>query len=270
MVFKFLKCNPGSDLGVFLCLDTISRTSGFICMTRKIITLPTSLNDIPLKDYIKFTEIQKENPEDSEFLEIKMLEIFAGVNGRDSIKMRASDRRKLVLRLVSVLNKKPSIVRLFEYSGVKYGFVPNLDDITFGELIDLDNYIKNPKTLPEVMSILFRPVSKTLGDRYQIDPYNGASNVLSGMPTDIALGALGFFLSLGLDLLKYTRKYSADQSRVRNRSSRGSARSGAGFNLFIRSLEATLSALKRSLDYPFTSVYIGLLSRSTNQGSKNG
>ena len=90
---------------------------------------------------------------------------------------------------------------------VEFGFIPNLDKITMGEYIDLNNYFEEMDTLHKAMAVLFRPIHKSYKNRekYKISSYEGTeffSNVMKDMPLGIALGAKVFFYRLGTKLSK--------------------------------------------------------------------
>jgi hypothetical protein len=75
------------------------------------------------------------------------------------------------------LSESPELQPTFEYKGIKYGFVPNLDDLTTGEFIDIETYQKEPKDTYKVLSVLYRPITKEgQGNRYLIAPYKGEIN----------------------------------------------------------------------------------------------
>ena len=65
--------------------------------------------------------------------------------------------------------------RIIEVNGVEYGFHPDLDSITLGEYADIETFIKNgiDTNLPELMSILYRPIKEKKNDIYIIDAYDG-------------------------------------------------------------------------------------------------
>ena len=88
---------------------------------------------------------------------------------------------------------------------VEFGFIPNLDKITMGEYIDLNNYFEEASTLHQAMAVLFRPIHKSYKNRekYEISSYEGTeffSNVMKDMPLGFALGAKVFFYRLGMKL----------------------------------------------------------------------
>jgi hypothetical protein len=55
--------------------------------------------------------------------------------------------------------------------GVEYGFIPNLDDMSFGEYVDLDTYLGDWQNIHRAMAVLYRPIREKRGERYNIVPY---------------------------------------------------------------------------------------------------
>ena len=95
-----------------------------------------------------------------------------------------------------------SLKRIVEIEGKEYGFHPNLDEITLGEYADLETFIKNgiEKHLPEVMAVLYRPVTeKTDSGVYTIKAYGGDLTIraekMKKMSAEQVQSALVFFWS---------------------------------------------------------------------------
>ena len=59
--------------------------------------------------------------------------------------------------------------------GVNYGMHPDLSEITLGEYADLETFIKDglQKNLPNIMAILFRPITAEKNGVYTIEAYDG-------------------------------------------------------------------------------------------------
>jgi hypothetical protein len=99
---------------------------------------------------------------------------------------------------------------------VEFGFIPNLDKITMGEYIDLNNYFGSDTDLHKAMAVLYRPIHPSYKDKdsYRIGSYEGTSthsDIMKDMPLDIALGARVFFLRLGTKLSTLTMSYLQSQ-----------------------------------------------------------
>ena len=98
--------------------------------------------------------------------------------------------------------------RLITIDKKEYGFHPNLDDITLGEYADLETFIRSDiqKSLPEVMAILYRPVTEK-GDNgvYTIEAYDGNIRIraeqMKKMSAEEVHNALVFFYLLGREFL---------------------------------------------------------------------
>ena len=93
--------------------------------------------------------------------------------------------------------------RIIEVNGVEYGFHPDLDSITLGEYADIETFIKNgiDTNLPELMSILYRPIKEKKNDIYIIDAYDGdirlRTEEMKKMSAQQVQSALVFFYTLG-------------------------------------------------------------------------
>ena len=89
--------------------------------------------------------------------------------------------------------------RIIEINGVEYGFHPDLDSISLGEYADIEQFIKNgiDKQLPELMSVLYRPVKLKKNDIYIIDSYDGdirlRAEEMKQMSAEQVQSALVFF-----------------------------------------------------------------------------
>ena len=93
--------------------------------------------------------------------------------------------------------------RIIEINEVEYGFHPDLDSITLGEYADIEQFIKNgiDSSLPELMSVLYRPVKLKKNDIYIIDAYDGdirlRAEEMKQMSAEQVQSALVFFYTLG-------------------------------------------------------------------------
>lgn len=181
------------------------------------IQVPESLSEITLGQYQKFEKLNTKENQNSSFLLQKMVQIFCNIDLKDVAKIRYSDVQAIVQDLNSVFDTKPKLINKIVLDGVKYGFIPNLDDMTLGEYIDLDTNIVDWQTMHKAMAVVFRPITFEQRNKYQIEKYKGKLNesLFKEMPLDVALGAQSFFLSLGQELLNNTMKYlelEADQN----------------------------------------------------------
>jgi hypothetical protein len=212
------------------------------------ITVPDKLSEITLGQYQKFLKIQKES-EDERFLSSKMIEIFCNISLVDVMKLKLSDVNGICSILSNMFNEKPALRRRFFLDGVEYGFVPNLEDISFGEYVDLDNYLSDWEMMDKAMGVLYRPIKTKYGERYSIEEYNASdTGVMKDMPLDAALGAVLFFYHLGIDLSMIMMNYLEHKEETALQQYLNLAGSGDGINLFTRSLKEMLQDMKISLN----------------------
>jgi hypothetical protein len=182
------------------------------------ITIPTTLEEITLQQYQKFLSIAKDNP-DGEFLQHKMVEIFCGIDLKNAAKISYKDVNEITNNLSNLFNQKYDLKRTFKLGDTEFGFITNLDEITLGEYTDLDKYISDWDMMHNAMAVLYRPITKKLKDKYQIEEYNGSYTYCDAMkyaPVDVVLGAVVFFYNLGNELLKSTIHYLENNKEFQN------------------------------------------------------
>jgi len=97
-----------------------------------------------------------------------------------------------------------------------YGFIPDINKISFGEWLDLDTNCKDfPKNLPKLLSILYRPISSEIGTKYKIEQYTSDhltnAKDFESMPLSIANGALLFFSTIESELVTISLSYLEQQ-----------------------------------------------------------
>ena len=170
------------------------------------IVIPTSLSEIPLKSYQEFMKVV-EKSNDEEFIGQKTIEIFCGLKMKDVVKVKWSDVKSLTLHLNEIFKAKPKFQATFKIDNTEFGFIPNLEDMTFGEYIDLESNISSVETFHKAMAVMYRPITKKVKDRHEIFEYTGTdefSDVMKFASLDVVLGATVFFSTLGSDLVQHT------------------------------------------------------------------
>jgi len=129
-----------------------------------------------------------------------------------------------------------TLKNLIEIDGVEYGFHPDLSDITLGEFADLETMIKQgiEDNLPEIMSVLYRPITEKKGEHYSIQAYDGAIRLraeeMKKMKAGDVQGALVFFWHFVKKLLIVMPSYLMDQTEaiVKTMQTKTSQTSGLG------------------------------------------
>ena len=212
------------------------------------INIPSSLNEITLRQYKQFLDIQKENKDDR-FLNAKMIQVFCKVNLEQVMRLKLSDSESIVEIISNMFEQKPALVKKFKLGKTEYGFHPELDAMTLGEYIDLDTFISDWDNMEKAMNVLYRPVLVSVKERYSIEDYNidTASDMLD-MPMDAAMSAIFFLWNLGIELSTAMTNSLDNQETELLTQYLNSQKNGVGINQFMDSLKGTLDDLKISLN----------------------
>jgi len=178
------------------------------------LSIPETLRGVKLHQWVKFMEVYEKNKdnESSEFLDKKMIEILCEVSLKDLALIPIASFDTVLAHLYDILNTEVDLVNTFKMVGsdgveVEFGFIPKLDEMTYGEWQDLETYMLDNKNLHRAMAVLYRPLVYEIGGKYRVHPYKGTdfyADVMKEMPIDIALGARVFFYRLVKKLGNYT------------------------------------------------------------------
>lgn len=210
------------------------------------IIVPDSLSEIKLEKYQKYVSIA-ENAVDSNFIDTKMIEIFCGIKLSETLNMKYSDIKSVCNILEEMLSEKPQLINRFKMGGVEYGFIPNLENISMGEFIDLETFIGKWPDMHRAMAVLYRPVLNKYGEKYTIEEYKETDgDHMKEMPMDVVLGCMLFFYSLGIDLSQAMMNYLEDHQETAMMQFPNSGEDGVGINQFTASLRGILADLRIS------------------------
>ena len=233
------------------------------------ITIPESLDDITLQQYQKYVKVMngldKESDSAAEFANLKALEIFCGLELKESYNIPLHTFDAVLEQLAEVLSQDTPLKKRFWFRGsngveVEYGMHPNLNDMTSGEYFDLDKYINNFEDMHKAMAVLYRPIVKQSKGMYQIEDYEGSdkyAEYMKYMPASVAIGARLFFYRLGMKLSKAMIASSLKEMSPHQLSqveSKFLEQNGVGINQFMHSLEEMSESLMRLPNLTSTSV----------------
>ena len=178
-------------------------------MKLKII-IPEKLNEVTLLQYQQFLKIKEDDPIRVE----KTISIFCKINIDTVRKTQKSEITEIFNQLTSLLKEEPERTPIFKMNGVQYGFIPKLDEMSWGEYIDLDTSISDWENMHKAMAVLYRPVSQKIKSKYLIKDYDPDEQLfedMKQMPLDIVFGALVFFYRLSNELLNVIPNYLAEE-----------------------------------------------------------
>lgn len=192
------------------------------------INIPTSLNDITMRQFIAF---EKSDKTDDDY-------IIHLCNFTNPKLLPSKEYNQIVNLLKELMQGDVSFEKIFKHDGISFGFIPNLDVITSNEFMHLEEYLKKPDTWNKALAVLYRPLTKrkrnwfkrNAHDLYDVLPYreqNAFEEIMLDVSCVYYLGAMVFFYNLGNDLLKYMQDYST-QLVTKKREKVNSMKSGVG------------------------------------------
>jgi hypothetical protein len=206
------------------------------------INIPETLNEVTLKQYQKWLKIADGKELDS-FLQQKMVEIFCNIPLKNVLQIKAIDINKICEQLSKLFTKEPKFIDRFTMNEKEFGFIPKLDDISFGEFVDLDTYLADWDMMNKAMGVLFRPITYKKKNQYLIEDYESSDKYdMTEITLDVVFGSLVFFYSLRNELQKTILSYLATQKEIElPQHLQDSLLNGAGINLSTDLLMETFS-----------------------------
>lgn len=212
------------------------------------VNIPEDLNDITLGQYQEFLKIEEPTEED-------ILMVFLNLDLKGIGKIKSLDVDKYAAHITSLFQKESEFQMKFDLMGLQFGFIPNLDEITYGENKDVTTYINDWQTMHKAMSVLYRPIINKLGKKYLIEEYEGShkySESMKDMPLGVVMGSMVFFYNLTNDLLKVIPSYLENLTEKEQTTGLISAENGEVIKKYIYSLKQTYEDLTILLDFPYT------------------
>ena len=132
--------------------------------------------------------------------------------------------------------KNTELKKIIEIEGQQYAFHPNLDDLTLGEYADIETFIKVglEKKMPEIMAVLFRPITEREKDVYAIAAYDGKIAIraekMKRMSAEQVQSALVFFWRFVINLSQIMPSFLMERTQeiVKDLGMKTSQKSGDG------------------------------------------
>ena len=177
--------------------------------TEITLKVPTSYSDISLKKYLALQKEMENYKDDEEAVTAVMLYHLCELDPNHLKGLAVEDYNSIKGELSQFIgNIELDLQKWIWIDGVEYGFEPNLSNMSYGAYSDITKYnnIAIDDNWANIMSILYRPVTKKQGDMYGIQSYTGELNPqpFLNVGMDVHFGALFFLLGLSTDLLSDT------------------------------------------------------------------
>jgi hypothetical protein len=109
----------------------------------------------------------------------------------------------------------------FDLNGTAYGFIPDISQLSYGEFADLMHYTKEDnimQNLDKAMAIFYRPITATMGKKYEIEQYNSDKHLVNAadmreLRLDYVFGVILFFSTIANDLLNDSLTYLEEATK---------------------------------------------------------
>ena len=178
---------------------------------KKKLVVPSSQDEISLERYQRFVkETTLTDNMNEQFIASRMLDIFLDIPTSSVMRMTLASMERIAGMLAEVLAETPDLKPIFKMGDTEFGFIPKLDEMTFGEYVDLDTFMSDWSTMHKAMAVLYRPIKTRYEDKYEIVEYDGDMyhEAMKKMPLSVAMGSMLFFYRLENDLLMTLEGYS--------------------------------------------------------------
>ena len=115
--------------------------------------------------------------------------------------------------------KNTELKKIIEIEGQFYAFHPNLDELSLGEYADIETFIKAglEKKMPEIMAVLFRPITEKEKDVYAIAAYDGKIAIraekMKQMSAEQVQSALVFFWRFVINLSQILPSFLVERTQ---------------------------------------------------------
>jgi len=228
--------------------------------------VPQRLSGIKLRQYQEYLKVQQkleEGEESENFLNSKCIQIFCGVTLKESYNLPVKMFNGVLKKISDCFEEETPLIRKFTMTGtdgasIDFGFIPDLENMTFGEYVDLDNFISDWDNMHKAMAVLYRPITFEKNDKYLIEEYKGNDmywEIMKDAPVNVALGAMVFFYRLGKKLAKYTMLYLQQQAQKDSQDQKKDLeKSGDGISQFTHLLEEKYQTLVKSQKFHYINV----------------
>jgi hypothetical protein len=178
------------------------------------VTVPTSWEDITLGQFIELRQLGEEKDKPASYILIEQLAILTDTDPEDLKKFPMNKIKEINANLDFVKNFPDHITfdKIIDIDGQKFGFVPDLNQLSGAEWIDMEMCMKDLyANLGKLLAILYRPLTSyhSLID-YEIEDYNSirleARSLLFNEKLSIVKvwGAAVFFWNIGEGFIKDT------------------------------------------------------------------
>ena len=182
---------------------------------------PTNYNEVSIQQYRDICELDKKYTQDIHKV-MATIRILTKATEKQVMSITSKDipRIEKVLLWLKTPPDKYDLQRTFEMDGVQYGLVPDMENLSVGEFADLEVLCEDADaSIHKVMATLYRPVTRTVNNWYEIEPYQPTEDkneMMLNAPFGVAVSLMVFFSTIAKQLVRSLPQYSAEVQRMRS------------------------------------------------------
>ena len=188
-----------------------------------------------------------------------MLEIFYKIPRQLVQYLPAAKVAEYTALINNMLSAESTMSTTFKLGDTKFGFITNLEEITYGENKDITTYFGDMRTMHKAMAVMYRPITKENKGGYEIEDYEGShtyADVMKEAPLGAMLGAMVFFWNLINELQHATQNYfqrmlKKSQKDLLPTQLNYLKKNGEVMENFLRLHKGIFEGMKKSLDFHY-------------------
>jgi len=183
--------------------------------------IPTDLSEITLGQLQSLTKLEVSGLNELE-LQKRTIELLTTASRLTIDQIKLNDLNEIYNKLLGLTRENESLHKFTTINNIKYGFHPNLFEMSTGEFADLDTLCKDLNdNLHLIIAILYRPVIKEAQGKYSIESYDGELEARSrifkkNMKANVVNSALIFFWTIGEDYLNASLTCLSEEVETKN------------------------------------------------------
>jgi len=221
------------------------------------INVPDGWHQVTLGQFIEIGSLDPKSANHA----LMVASILTDVDSEEIKKYDTESFNRIVnaLSWSNALPEEGGFKKVIEIDGVEYGLINRLSELSVGNWMDLEEYLKDfPQNIHKVLSILYRPLITALNDDFRIieeyESISGANRAevfYDKMSVADVHGAVLFFCLIGNLSIKNMKTYLENQIFQMNQKKELKPKSiinGVGSILFTPWQRGILRKLNRSLN----------------------
>ena len=168
----------------------------------------TSYKDLTLEKYLALRDIDLMQEEID--IQTEMLAILNDCTTDEILNLKLDEYHKLVGQMAFLAEEPKPISKVpkeIVVNGKKYSVLRNAKEMSAGQFIDYQNYIKDINTTEKNLPLLLTCFCIPKGQKYGDYDFVEASNDMKQLPIEIVLGLASFFFRQSQKLINSTLTY---------------------------------------------------------------